>query len=422
MDCLVEMEPATSTSSFPFDHVQRGSSQVVPQLQADSSAIDESNIHKIALSLANPSPVAQKTFDFTPASSGNAPQKIDSIEALFPGSPRGFFSPNSSAAFNIFSMMTPTPTTQHGASPFVFNASGMSHPSPYIPPMTPQTTLAALTGGLPAQRLGPQPQPPTQVQGPQLPIHLQQQQQQQQQQLQAKLQQALSKTQASAAVTQQPSPKAVQQQQQQQKTATTTTTPAATPRAVTKSSTAATPASSNMRMKEEAQSEDSEHEVDMDEDEEEEEEGEESYENQVPSSDESDASYKHKAQLPKRRKRKASHSVNSGARCFEDLTDEDIAFMDFKELTRLMNAAGLTRQMIAETKARRRRLKNRQSARLCSNKKRELCTELAADKQRLQDELKSLQQAHAKLQREYSHLRQQYDVLASGGSSKRARE
>ena len=161
-----------------------------------------------------------------------------------------------------------------------------------------------------------------------------------------------------------------------------------------------------------------------------------SREDHVPSpgssEDESDASFKVaksgvSAQTGKyRRKRRVLHQgTGSGARCFEDLTDDDIAFMDFKELTRLMNAAGLSRQAIAETKARRRRLKNRQSARLCSNKKRELCNELSTDNVRLQDELKALQQAYAKLQREHHALRNQYDMLAgcnTGSSSKRSRD
>lgn len=141
------------------------------------------------------------------------------------------------------------------------------------------------------------------------------------------------------------------------------------------------------------------------------------HETVVPSADESEASFSGK-KASKRRKRKAAQPIGSHVRCFADLTDDEVAFMDFKELTRLMNAAGLSRQDVADTKARRRRLKNRQSARLCSNKKRELCNELSVDKDRLEDQLRALQTAHAKLQRDYEGLRQQYAAVAS---SKRVR-
>jgi len=142
----------------------------------------------------------------------------------------------------------------------------------------------------------------------------------------------------------------------------------------------------------------------------EEEESHESDEEELAGSDEeSDASYQ--KETAKRRKRKAPQAVTSNARTFHDLTDDDIAFMDFKELTRMMTQAGLNRQAIADVKARRRRLKNRQSARLCSNKKRELCQELATEKSKLQDQMSSLQQAFNKLQREHNALKQQYDAL-----------
>eukprot|EP00730_Choanoeca_flexa_P008740 TRINITY_DN12531_c3_g1_i1.p1 TRINITY_DN12531_c3_g1~~TRINITY_DN12531_c3_g1_i1.p1 ORF type:complete len:310 (+),score=69.87 TRINITY_DN12531_c3_g1_i1:109-930(+) len=58
------------------------------------------------------------------------------------------------------------------------------------------------------------------------------------------------------------------------------------------------------------------------------------------------------------------------------LSDQQLAMVDFKILMHLMEKAGLNKEQIAEVKARRRRLKNRLSARLCSNKKREKCSEL----------------------------------------------
>lgn len=125
----------------------------------------------------------------------------------------------------------------------------------------------------------------------------------------------------------------------------------------------------------------------------------------VPSCSESDAESHDEPR--KRRKRRAAQALGSNIRNFADLNDDHIAFMDFKELTRLMNSAGLTRAEITEVKARRRRLKNRQSARLCSNKKRELCTELSSEKSKLQDQLTALQKAHAQLQQTCANLRQQ---------------
>lgn len=127
----------------------------------------------------------------------------------------------------------------------------------------------------------------------------------------------------------------------------------------------------------------------------------------VPESDDDEDDDTSFVSKPRQRKRKPARAVGTHVKCFADLTDDEIAFMDFKELTRLMSAAGLSRQAIADTKARRRRLKNRQSARLCSNKKRELCNELLTDKDKLMEQLQTLQEAYNKLQRENDTLRAQ---------------
>jgi len=166
----------------------------------------------------------------------------------------------------------------------------------------------------------------------------------------------------------------------------------------------------------ESEESDREHDPEHEEDADEEYHDQDSAEDNVPSGEEgeeeeeSDASYQ-KEHGAKRRKRKAAQPISTNARCFADLTDDDIAFMDFKDLTRMMTAAGLSRQEIAETKARRRRLKNRQSARLCSNKKREMCQELATEKSKLQDQMNLLQQQYTRLQRDHSALKQQYEAL-----------
>jgi len=92
---------------------------------------------------------------------------------------------------------------------------------------------------------------------------------------------------------------------------------------------------------------------------------------------------------------------------FYDLSDEQIANIDFKELTRLMAEAGLTDDEVSEAKARRRRLKNRHSARVCSNKKREKCTELTETNRVLQKKIAGLQSENGALRSENSALKQQ---------------
>jgi len=89
---------------------------------------------------------------------------------------------------------------------------------------------------------------------------------------------------------------------------------------------------------------------------------------------------------------------------FWDLTDEQLATIDFKELTRLMKEAGLSEAQISESKAKRRRLKNRLSARVCSNKKREKCTELTGTNIQLQQRIKELELENKKLRKEKDSL------------------
>lgn len=119
----------------------------------------------------------------------------------------------------------------------------------------------------------------------------------------------------------------------------------------------------------------------------------------------------HAAKRSRRGQPSHAQSARRTPQYFADLTDDDLAFMDYKELVRLMSAAGLTRQQVDDTKAQRRRLKNRQSARTSSNKKRELCSDLLEDRIRLEEQLRGLQAAHEKLQRDYDCLRQQYAAV-----------
>eukprot|EP00051_Salpingoeca_urceolata_P032279 m.15020 g.15020 ORF g.15020 m.15020 type:complete len:409 (+) comp4942_c1_seq1:247-1473(+) len=85
---------------------------------------------------------------------------------------------------------------------------------------------------------------------------------------------------------------------------------------------------------------------------------------------------------------------------FWELTDEEIVAIDFKRLTVLMSDAGLSADQVSEAKARRRRLKNRQSARVCSNKKRESYIKLTEINHTLRDRVGELEAQVSGLQRD----------------------
>ncbi len=89
---------------------------------------------------------------------------------------------------------------------------------------------------------------------------------------------------------------------------------------------------------------------------------------------------------------------------FWQLTDDQLATIDFKELMRLMRDAGMSEKQITEAKARRRRLKNRLSARVCSNKKREKCTELSEANSTLKSRITSLDTENRNLRSENQRL------------------
>lgn len=83
---------------------------------------------------------------------------------------------------------------------------------------------------------------------------------------------------------------------------------------------------------------------------------------------------------------------------FEDLTDHQLATIDFKVLMDLAARAGLNNEELSEVKAKRRRLKNRLSARICSNKKREKCSELEETNKQLCAQVKTLTSENSRLQ------------------------
>eukprot|EP01147_Barroeca_monosierra_P006470 gene6470-9346_t len=82
----------------------------------------------------------------------------------------------------------------------------------------------------------------------------------------------------------------------------------------------------------------------------------------------------------------------------DELTDHQLATIDFKILMDLAARAGLNNEELSEVKSRRRRLKNRLSARICSNKKREKCSELEETNKKLMDRVKSLASENSRLQ------------------------
>merc|ERR1719223_2656293 len=69
-----------------------------------------------------------------------------------------------------------------------------------------------------------------------------------------------------------------------------------------------------------------------------------------------------------------------------------------------MQAANLTEARIGESKAKRRRLKNRLSARVCSNKKREKCSELSGTNTKLTMRVKDLERDNRKLRKEVESI------------------
>jgi len=103
------------------------------------------------------------------------------------------------------------------------------------------------------------------------------------------------------------------------------------------------------------------------------------------------------------------------------LSDRQLAMVDFKILMHLMTKAGLNKDQIAEVKARRRRLKNRLSARLCSNKKREKCSELEDTNRDLLSTLRDLSVENTSLRTE-THKMQEANATLTKSSFEAARE
>jgi myosin heavy subunit len=96
----------------------------------------------------------------------------------------------------------------------------------------------------------------------------------------------------------------------------------------------------------------------------------------------------------------------------EDLNDHQLATIEFKSLLALMAKANLSDAEVAEVKARRRRLKNRLSARVCSNKKREKCSELQHTNVQLERDLVEMQKANHDLKQQNEQYKQMHETYA----------
>eukprot|EP00039_Didymoeca_costata_P030417 m.29440 g.29440 ORF g.29440 m.29440 type:complete len:423 (-) comp8102_c0_seq1:1023-2291(-) len=97
---------------------------------------------------------------------------------------------------------------------------------------------------------------------------------------------------------------------------------------------------------------------------------------------------------------------------FEDLTDYQLAFIDRVKLRQLMEKAGLTPKEMQEVKVRRRKLKNRQSAKNAVGKKKRQFQGLAAANSQLSNTVDKLKRQNAVLQGRNKQLEQSFAKAA----------
>lgn len=390
------------------------SSQVVPELGQEQHE-QEASFPPVT----NPSPMGGKGFDFLFSPFGTSakfdlPPAVDYTASSSSSGPSGLLTPNTSLLLSLLQSNTPMPSNTQ-ASPFALAATAANHEQLMLKsdplPMTsasvassalsstvqmPPFAVSSTSSSLAAPMRGVFPT-----------THLSQPQSQSQQQFMMPPIVAAglappARTMAAAAAALPAAP-----------LTGTSAIPTTTTSVASTASTTSTPQTRQRQQRHQPKphidtgsDDDDDSHLEVDEDEEEEDVGEEH-------GSDSEASFSPRQQQQqqqqgrKGRKRKAVQPLTSTARTYDELTDDQIAFMDFKELMRLMLAAGLTRQDIAETKARRRRLKNRQSARLCSNKKRELCNELSSKNSELHDTIERLQREVERLKKENAFLKQQ---------------
>jgi FtsZ-binding cell division protein ZapB len=91
----------------------------------------------------------------------------------------------------------------------------------------------------------------------------------------------------------------------------------------------------------------------------------------------------------------------------ENITDLQLAYIDLKDLQALMDKAGYTEEQIRATKIRRRKVKNRHSAKGSATKKRSQFNKIASTNQKLTDVVRELQNRNQALVSENDELQQQ---------------
>jgi len=96
---------------------------------------------------------------------------------------------------------------------------------------------------------------------------------------------------------------------------------------------------------------------------------------------------------------------------FWDLEEEHIALISYKDLAKLMTRSRLTPKQINDAKRLRRRVKNRQSARVCSTRKRVKCHSTASTNAELHAQLKVLHRENESILNQHTLLQHQLIAL-----------
>lgn len=105
-------------------------------------------------------------------------------------------------------------------------------------------------------------------------------------------------------------------------------------------------------------------------------------------------------------KEEADHKNIKPPDSIEDITDMQLAYIDLKVLMELMHKANYTEQQVIATKARRRKIKNRHSAKGSANKRRVQMTSISNVNKQLVQVVTGLKQKNDKLQGDNLQLQQ----------------
>jgi hypothetical protein len=96
---------------------------------------------------------------------------------------------------------------------------------------------------------------------------------------------------------------------------------------------------------------------------------------------------------------------------FWDLEEEMIALISYKDLAKLMVKSKLTDKQVSDAKKLRRRVKNRQSARVCTTRKRVQCHKTESTNDQLHDQISMLTMQNQMLTTNFATLDQQVTAL-----------